>query len=76
MSIASEDRPVWDSDIDEESLRPHTSLPDSDDERLARQMDDAQAHAQAMANPSPAAVNSCPALVLLSNRLIAIASNG
>ena len=51
MSIASDGRPVWGSDS-EDSLRPHTSLPDSDDEHqrlLARQMDDAQAAAAAAA---------------------------
>ena len=57
MSIASEDRPVWgDSDL-EESLHLHSPIPDSDEEqRLARQMGDAQAaaaqaaHANAMAS--------------------------
>ena len=36
MSIASEDRPVWDtSDLEGESDRPHSSLADSDEELAA-----------------------------------------
>ena len=51
MSIASDGRPVWESDAGE-PLRPHTSVPHSGDEHqrlLARQMDDAHAAAAAAA---------------------------